>query len=373
MSRLWIETAYQSLVGVGEEPCSDVVSTFQTEDLFVAVLASGLQGGAEGHAKAAATAERATSMMKAGTSLGEVARGLISAQGVTFSLLRVLGGAQARLVECETPPIVMIRGGEVEFLPVSEEAFQGRLLREGRFALQDGDYLVMVSEGYIRVSGWGRRWGWGDIATSTRRWTDTRCDADELLGALIRIYRRFVQEEPRRDVTAVVMRARPMRSATLWTGPPADPASDSVALARLVAERGTRIICGDTTAQIAARLLGAELEIERRPPQGWKEIPPLARLEGVDMVTEGIITLGKAIERLEGARRIRDLPSWEDGATKLARRLLMADKIHVVIGQAISPLQVADAERGVPMRQLLAEELIRELRVRGKLVSVEVL
>jgi len=373
MASLWVETAYQSLVRAGEELCGDVVRTFQTEDLFIAVLASGLQGGAGGHAKAAATAERALSMVKAGTSLDEVARALIAAQGVSFSLLRVLGGTQARLVECETPPIVMIRGGEVELLPVTEGTFHGRLLREGRFSLQDGDYLVMVSEGYVRVKGWGRRWGWGDIATATRRWTETRCDADELLGALIGIHRRFAQEEPRRDVTVVVMRARPMRSATLWTGPPAEPALDSVALARLVAEKGTRIICGDTTAQIAARLLGTELEIERRPPDGWAEVPPVARLEGVDLVTEGVITLGRAIERLRGARSIRDLPRGEDGATQLARQLLMADRIRFIIGQAINPLQVADVERGISKRQLLAEELIRELRARGKLVSVEVL
>jgi hypothetical protein len=373
MSRLWTETAYQSLIRAGDELSKDVVRTFQTEDLFVAVLASGLQGGAEGHAEAATAAERATSMMKAGTSLDEVARGLISAQEVSFSLLRILGGAQARLLECEMPPLVMIRGGEVEFLPLREEAFQGRLVREGQFALQDGDYLVMVSEGYIRVSGWDRRWGWGDIAISTRRWTDTRCDADELLGALIGIYRRFAQEELRQDVTVVVMRARPMRSATVWTGPPADPTLDSVALSRLVAENGTRIICGDTTAQIAARLLGAELEIERRPPEGWEEVPPLARLEGVDLVTEGVVTLGKTLERLKDVRSIRDIPRGEDGATQLARRLLRADKIHFVIGQAVNPLQVVDVERGFSKRQLVAEELIRELRARGKLVSVEVL
>jgi hypothetical protein len=164
-----------------------------------------------------------------------------------------------------------------------------------------------------------------------------------------------------------------MRSATLWTGPPADPAWDAVALSRLVAEQGTRIICGDTTAQIAARLLGAELEIEQRPPQGWGDIPPLARLPGVDLVTEGAITLGKALERLQDAREIRELPAGEDGATRLARELLRADKIHLVIGQAIHPLQEADPKRGIPMRQRLAEELVRELRARGKVVTVEVL
>lgn len=239
--------------------------------------------------------------------------------------------------------------------------------------------MAMVSEGYIHAKGWSRRWGWRDIAISTRRWTDTGCDAEQLLGALVRTYRRLGEEpalseakgETEWDVTVIAMHVRPRRSATVWSGPPADPALDRVALEKLMAEPGVRIICGDTTAQIAARLLGAELEIECRPPEGWGEVPPTARLEGVHLVTEGLITLSKTRGRLAAARDARDLPRAEDGATRLARALLAADKIQFIVGLAVNLAQAADAAHTVPLRQKVVEELTHDLKARGKVVSDE--
>ncbi|MBM4467459.1 MAG: hypothetical protein FJ014_18200 [Chloroflexi bacterium] len=387
---LWIENAHQSLVGAGlapalEEVCGDVVRTFQTEEQFFAILASGPQGGAEGRAKATLIADRAASMLQQETSLDTVVERLLDAlpsgEHLPFSILQVLGGCRAYLVECDAPPLFLTRGGRLVLLPVLEDISRGRLVRECRFSLQDGDHMAMVSEGYIHAKGWSRRWGWRDVAISTRRWTETGCDAEQLLGALIRTYRRLAPPpispacggEAVRDVTVIAMHVRPRRSATVWSGPPADPTLDRAALEKLMAEPGVRIICGDTTAQIAARLLRAELELEPRPEDGWAEVPPVLRLEGVDLVTEGLVTLHKARERMAGAKRGRDLPRGEDGATRLARALLTADKIHFIVGLAVNPAQVADATRTVPLRQAVVEELMHDLKARGKLVSVEYL
>jgi hypothetical protein len=374
---LWIENAHQSLVKAGKEVCGDVVRTFQTEEQFFVILASGPQGGAEGRAKATPIADKAASMLKQGMSLDTVVESLLAAlptgEHMPLSILQVLGGCRAHLVECDAPPLFLTRGGRLVLLPVLENISHGRLVRECRFLLQDGDHIAMVSEGYIHVKGWSRRWGWRDIAISTRRWTDTGCDAEQLLGALIRTYRRLAEGEPERDVSVIAMHVRPRRSATVWSGPPADPALDRAALEKLMVEPGVRIICGDTTAQIAARLLGAELELEPRPEDGWAEVPPVLRLEGVHLVTEGLVTLGKARERMAGAKRVRDLPRGEDGATRLARALLAADKIHFIVGLAVNPQQAADAARTIPLRQAVVEELMHDLKARGRLVSVEYL
>ncbi|HEC35217.1 MAG TPA: hypothetical protein ENI39_01630 [Anaerolineae bacterium] len=351
--------------------------TFQTEEQFFAILASGPQNGAEGKAKATLMADRAASMLAGGVALDTVVETVLAAlangEHMPFSILQVLGGWRAHLVECDAPPLFLTRGGQLVLLPVLEDISHGRLVRKCQFPLQNGDHMAMVSEGFIRARGWGRRWGWRDIAVSTRRWTDTGCDAEQLLGALVRTYRRLAVEEPERDVTVVAMHVRPERRATVWTGPPADPAEDEVALERLMAVPGMRVICGDTTAQIAARLLGADLELEPRPEDGWAEVPPVSRLEGIDLVTEGLVTLSKARERMAGAERVRDLPRAGDGATRLARVLLAADRIHFIIGLAINPAQAADAVGAVPRRQVVVEELMRELKARGKLVSVEYL
>jgi len=323
------------------------------------------------------------SLLEQGTPLGQVVEVVLLAlpekEHVSFAILQVRQGSQAHLVECDAPPLFMTRRGDLVVLPVVEEEAHGRLIRTCEFSLQDGDHLAMVSEGYIHAKGWSRRWGWRDIATSIQRLTETRCDAEQLLGALVRSYYRLAGEIPDTQspipISILAMFVRPMRTATVWSGPPSDRAQDETMVDRLMDEPGTRIICGDTTAEIAARLLGAELVMEPRPEDGWAEVPPTSQLrvpayaEGVDLITEGVVTMRKERERMAQAQRARDLPRQQDGATRLARALLLADEIHFLVGLAVNPAQTT--ETGVPLRRIVIEDLINDLRARGEIVSVE--
>jgi hypothetical protein len=378
--RLWIEGAHQSLVEAG----GDVIRTFQSEEQFCAVVASGL-GIRYRVLEAEPIAQEVTSLLEKGTSLSQVVDKLVAVlperEHVPFSILQVPQGSQAHLVECDAPPLFMTRRGELVLLPVIEEESRGHLIRQCEFSLQVGDHLAMVSEGYIRAKGWSRSWNWRDIAISIRRLTETRCDAEQLLAALVRSYWRLAGEIPNLQssipISILAMFVRPQRTATVWSGPPAKRDVEEAVLEKLMDEPGARIVCGDTTAEIAARLLGVELEMEPRPEDGWMEVPPVSRLYGrpgierVDLITEGLVTLGKARERMAEAQRARDLPRKEDGATRLARMLLTADKIQFLVGLAVNPAQTADKAGTVPMRRAVIEDLMRDLKVRGKIVSVE--
>jgi len=106
-------------------------------------------------------------------------------------------------------------------------------------------------------------------------------------------------------------------------------------------------------------------------PQPGRKLPPTGELEGVDLVTEGILTLSAAVDRLRDVETVHDLPPDQDAATRLVRTLLHADQIHFIVGDAINPQQLADVVRGVPMREIYLEELIVKLRERHKRVTVE--
>ena len=276
----------------------------------------------------------------------------------------------------------MARKGEFVLLPVTEEERAGRLVRRCDFAVQAGDHLAMVSEDTIRARGGVRPWSWRDVAVSIRRLTATGCDAEQLAGELLRLAnsksanQQISKSKIRNSQSAMVVLAlfvRPMRTATVWSGPPARREMDGAALVQLMAEEGARIICGDTTAEIAARLLGAELVMEPPPAAGWTEVPPVSRLAGsaerIDLITEGVVTLGVARERLAQAKCSRDLVGREDGASRLVKLLLEADKITFVVGAAINPAQT---ERdGTPLRKAAVERLAERLTARGKIVAVE--
>jgi hypothetical protein len=344
-----------------------LVRTFTTEERLIAVLVS----GAQGKERAAQVADGVIAGLRLGVSPDAAAETVLVALPqdvhVSLSVLQVERGYEAHIVECDAPPLFLVQAGQPVLLPVVEETLGGYLVRQCRFSLREGDHLAMVSEGFLRPRGW--RWGWPDIAVAVRRWTDLGCDAEELLGSLLRTYQRLNPEPPRQDVSVVAMHVRPERRVTVWTGPPVDPSQDEAVLSLLMAERGECIICGGTTAQIAARLLNAELKTEPKPAGGWEEVPPTFRLDGVSLVTEGLVTLGKAGERMARAKGIHDLPPGEDGATRLARALLAADKVYFIVGLAVNPQQVDKS--GVPLRKGLVEDLMHALEVRGKLVAVE--
>ena len=81
-------------------------------------------------------------------------------------MLQVFHGSEAYLVEYGSPPLILIRDNEIVDLPVTERVIAGRTIRESRFALKDGDYMVMVSDGYIHAGvGGSIAWG-GDGKTS---------------------------------------------------------------------------------------------------------------------------------------------------------------------------------------------------------------
>ncbi len=389
--RAFVDVAWESLSRHGEELCGDTVKVTTTPSSFVAVLSDGLGSGVKANILSTLTAQIAGAMFAREARIEDVVETLAETLPecrerklayATFAMLKILHGREALLVEYDSPPLILVRGGEVVPIAAREQVINGRRIREARFTLQIGDYIVMISDGYEHagVGGLYRLgWGWENIATSVKRWCATGGDAHGLLSALVRTCLKLYDGRPGDDATAVAMHVRRAVRATVLTGPPADKGQDPVAVARLMAGEGIKVICGGTTAQMAARELGKPLQVEWVPPsQRTKEqpgrkkgTPPTAVLEGVHLVTEGIITLGQTLELLERAETIHDLPPSSDAATRLARILLSSDDIHFVVGTAINPNQIADVIRGETMRMMYIRDLVDHLKRRNKEVTLE--
>ncbi|HHX42665.1 MAG TPA: SpoIIE family protein phosphatase [Chloroflexi bacterium] len=386
----FVEYSWECLAKHGEELCGDHVEIASTPTSLITVLSDGLGSGVKANILATLTAKIASTMFIQGASVEEVMETLINTLPecavrkvayATFQVLMVQQGRDAYLVEYDCPPLILIRNNEIVSLPVVERVVNGRTVREARFTLHKGDYMVLISDGYEHagVGGLYRLgWGWENIAISAKRWCQTGVGAYGLTQALTRTCLKLYNGRPGDDATAIGMHVRDAVKVTIWTGPPADREQDAIAVERLMAAEGTKVICGGTTAQIAARVLGQDLVVEWVPPSKRpkgtgrrKGTPPVARLDGVDLVTEGILTLGQAVELLETAESIHDLPPDDDAATRLARILLSADEIHLLVGTAINPNQVADVVRGETMRMVYVKELVRELERRKKQVCVE--
>ena len=168
----------------------------------------------------------------------------------------------------------------------------------------------------------------------------------------------------------VVTKTGQERVATVFAGPPALPDADEAALTRFVNRRGLHVVCGGTTAKIVSHHLGQPIEVDldtMRP-----DVPPLARIQDVDLVTEGIRTLTKACELLQSGAGKETLSCRTDGAAGLVRLLLDVDHVHFIVGMAANPVhQDPNLPAELGMKLSVVREIAAELRKRGTEVSVE--
>lgn len=387
-----VEFSWASLNKYGEELCGDSVMIRSKPDSFVAVLSDGLGSGVKAHILSTLTSEIAARMFESGASIEDVMQTLAETLPecsvrklayATFAVLTVSRGREAHLVLFDSAPLILVREGAVVTLPLEERMVGDRKIREVRFELRENDFMVLISDGYEHAGLGGiyrLGWRWANIASSVQRFVQAGIvDTFKLTQALSNTCLKLYEDRPGDDATVICMKVRPAMSATVLTGPPANKDLDDFAVQRLMSAPGEKIICGGSTAQMAARVLKEDLVVDWVPPAKRKKgsprqkkgSPPTARLKGVDLVTEGILTLGQAAEILRMSRTVYDLPKDDDASTRLARSLLMADDIHFIVGSAINPNQVADIIRGEPMRMVYIRELVQVLSQHEKYVEVE--
>jgi len=390
--RQLVECNWISLNKADEELCGDSVMIRTKPDSFVAVLSDGLGSGVKASILSSLTAEIAARMFEAGGTVEDVMQTLLDTLPecsvrklayATFAVLIVYSGQDAHLVLFDSPPLILIRNNEIVSLPLEEHKVKGRTVMEAHFAVQENDHMVLISDGYTHAGLGGiyrLGWGWKNVALAVQRFVQTGMDTVKLTESLSKTCLKLYANRPGDDSTVISMKVRPSVSVCILTGPPANKDMDDFAVSRLVAASGAKIICGGSTAQMAARVLKENLEVEWVPP--WKRkgaepkkkgSPPTASLKGIDLVTEGILTIGQALEILRTVKTIHDLPHDSDAGTRLARYLLEADDIQLLVGTAINQNQVADLIRGESMRMIYIRELVTLLKTRNKIVTIEMI
>jgi hypothetical protein len=373
------EVYHRSLNKYGQELCGDWVKVTRSGDSTLVVLSDGLGSGVKANILATLTTEIIGSMFRAGASLEEMVDTVAGSLPIckvrniayaTFTILQIEGNS-AYLVEYDSPALFHLRGGKLEHLPRTERELSGHVIQEARFSVAEGDYLVCVSDGCLHAGIGGLLplgWEWPAVGRFLGDLAAQKVDTYVMSSAVLEKCRELYRGKPGDDTTVVALRLRPANHLTVLTGPPADRALDVSYVAKFMAQPGAKVICGGTTANIVARVLGRKLE-PRLDRAG--EGPPTAWLSGVGLVTEGVVTLHRVIQLLREVEFARELPAERDGATELARALLNADSIKLMVGDAVNPAQMADVIRRQAFRQVLVENLVEELKRKGKVVEVE--
>jgi hypothetical protein len=378
----FLDVSHASLTRQGEELCANAVNVVRTEAKLVAVLAEGLGGGVKANILATLAGTIIATMVEQSVPLKEVIATIIGtlpseATGsdyATFTILELDQPADSfRVTNFNNPPTVYCEKGQPVPLPVRSERVGDRAVavQEGR--LEFGDCLVAISRGVIGAFPPGTASGpdWSAVASffSDEDLKRSRT-ARQLVTCAMDKVRQAYGDAVTLDATILAICLRPRNSVMIFTGPPLDRQKDEACAGRLLSFPGRKVVCGGTTSEIVAMLTGEPVATDNATLR--EDIPPIGYLDGVDLVTEGMLTMAKALEYLKAARDGARIPSDRNGATLLAQEILQADHIHFVLGQANNPYyQNPLLPKTISIRRSIVEEIARLATGMQKEVVVE--
>ena len=386
----FIDVSYGTLIKEGEELPGDMVNIIRQKDCTIIVMADGLGSGVKANILATLTSKIAGTMLKEGAHIYETVDTIANTLPVckvrniaysTFTLLKIYNDGKVYMAEYDNPPVFVIRDGENVEIEKKELLINGKIVQESQYNLQDGDLLTIVSDG-VTHAGLGDilklGWQWNDINHYIKKRStdlDSKYLTDDLLNSCFSLY----CGEPGDDTTVVSIKVRKPLYVNLFSGPPKNKENDSIIIKEFITSPGKKVICGGTSANIAERELKRKLKVNLDFPS--PEIPPTASMEGIDLITEGIITLSKAVNALEeysnpfNAGTLNLNYDGQDGVSKLLNILINeCTHLNLFVGKSINPAhQNPDFPFGFTIKIKIIEELCTVMKDLGKVVNIKYL
>ena len=285
----------------------------------------------------------------------------------TFSILQIFCNGEAYLVEYDNPLCVFVRDGKIVNYPYKERVIEGKTIREYRFQVQLKDCFVLMSDGVI-YAGVGELlnfgWTWENMAEYTLKCTKQTLSASRLAAMLSQACDDLYGQKPGDDTTVAVARVIERRIINIFTGPPTHKEDDERVVHDFMAQEGKKIVCGGTSANIIARVLKKEIitSLNYADPT----VPPTATIEGLDLVTEGVLTIGKALGLLKRYEQdafdelfFEELDA-DNGAAKLAKYIIEeCTELNLFVGKAMN---VAHQNSNLPFNLSVRMNLVEQLK-----------
>lgn len=384
-----VDICWKSFNKNREELCGDKVEVLKTEDSSIIILADGMGSGVKANILATLTSKILGTMFREGAAIDAcvetIARTLPICKErevayATFSILQIFRDGEAYLVEYDNPKCVFIRNKEIINYPYQERVIEGKKIREYRFHVELNDCFVLMSDGAIwagEEETMNYNWEWDDMAAYTLKCTNETLSAARLAAMLSQVCYDLYGQKPGDDTTVAVTRVIRRQVVNIFTGPPSRKEDDERVVHDFMKQEGKKVICGGTSANVASRVLKREIVtlVKHADPK----IPPMATMEGLDLVTEGVLTIGSALDLLHRYENddfdeaFFDALDAENGASKLARLLIEeCTDLNLFVGKALNPAhQNSNLPFDLSVRMNLVEQLKDCAERMGKHVTVK--
>jgi hypothetical protein len=372
----YIEVNSQQLNHDEERICGDVFLNkyIKEEDRIVAVLSDGMGHGVKANILATLTATMALNFTREHKEVDRIAEIIMNTLPVcserkiaysTFTIVDIESSGKTNILEYDNPPTIILRGNKIfdpswNQIVLEKGKHAGKILKSCTFMPEKEDRIIICSDGASQ-SGMGSEtlpFGWerDNIAgyASTLVNSEASISATVLAGKIVSMAHKNDDYRARDDISCAVIYFREPRKLLLCTGPPYEKEKDKILAAKVSGYPGKVILCGGTTADIIARELNRKIvdELIFEDP----ELPPESFLEGIDLVTEGILTLQKVNEILKTFNNSVRLSKGP--ADKIVKLLMESDEIHFIIGTRIN---IAHQDPNLPVELEIRRTVVKRI------------
>ena len=383
-----IEYGYLSINHKGEELCGDHVQVAKGDDgSLTLVLADGIGSGVVASILSTLTSAMLARMVQGGIPLEDCVSSLVETLPLardrgnvaycTFTIVKIDRDYHTTIYNFDNPEPVFLRDGKLLELPYQELEIGGKKINKTVTYLETNDQISMFSDGAVYAGvgevlnfGWTRESIASYLQAMYNTWTSAKSTSTILIDHCDNLY----NHRPGDDTTCLTVRRRERAKANLLVGPPTKKEDDEAMLRSFFDLPGTHIVSGGTTCSLAARYLHTDVRgsLTFIDP----EVPPISEIKGVDIATEGIITLNKVLTLAKDYQdKNGEYFNWcyrEDGASLIAKCLFEeATDITFYVGCAVNPAhQAEEFNFGFKMKMQIIDNLASELRKMGKNVTV---
>ncbi len=381
------EIGFNSLNKYKEELCGDQVEVIEGDDgSTTIVLADGLGSGVKANILSTLTAKIISTMIADGLSITDCVETIAQTLPVcsvreiaysTFTIFRIIDNKEAEIIQYDNPRIILIRDSENYEIPYNEMLIGGKKILISKINIKENDLFILMSDGCIHAGvgstlnfGWDRK----EIAEYISPITHVGFTAKTLSTILLDKCYALYGGMPGDDTTACMVRIRKRQPMNLIIGPPSNYSDTDKMMSLFFSKEGKHIVCGGTTSQIAAKFLGQELKTSLVFHDS--DVPPAAEIAGVDLVTEGVITINKVLQYAKDYFNENLLYSeWsvkKDAASCISRLLFEeATDINFYVGKAVNPVhQNPELPINFNIKMQLIDELSQLLEKIGKKIKV---
>ena len=366
----FLESGWASLNKHDEKLCGDFFRSFENNGKKVFVLSDGLGSGVKANILSTLTATILGTMLSRGIPLDECISTVATTLPVcrqrklaysTFTVLQI-ENSMAYLVQYCNPPVILLRQGRNVNYPHDIHFIGEKEILESHIPIATGDILILTSDGVANAgvgklapNGWQR----GELVAFLERLDTATLSASHIAAQIVDCCRTLSEESLDDDASVLVVKFRERSVVNILAGPPENREDDNRVLKLFFAKEGLRVVCGGTTAQAVSKFQGKPLTVIEE--SDTPEIPAMYRMENVDYVTEGVVTLKKVLElcrrHLADPLGLLELRRKKDAASVLARVLIeTATDVNIYFGMAAN-----EAHEGTEFDFQVKLSLIRQL------------